>query len=146
MIKSKRKNLKVRILSKRKAKAEGVVDAVDQDKIERDKRLLMRLGIGCIMAVFFIAWIFNLKYQFKANASKSFKSNFNWNQTKAQWDQAMGQVKQGIAEIKQLQKTAPNNLPKEPELTASQINLLKGKLINEIATGTGHRRVARRLM
>ncbi|MDO8593138.1 MAG: hypothetical protein Q7R92_05280 [bacterium] len=140
MPKSRRKNLKVRILAKRKVKDQALesiaADAPNQEKVEREKRLLMRIGVSCIMAVFFIAWMLNLKYQFKANAGKGAKADINWNQTKAQWDQAMAQVKQGIAEIKQLQKTALNNLPKEPELTSQQINLLKGKLINEVATGT----------
>lgn len=107
-----------------------------EDKIEREKRMFMRVAIGCIMGVFFIIWIVNLKYQFAASADKSDKTGFSLGQAGTELEQVMSRVKQGIAEIKQLQKTAQNNLPKEPELTSQQIDLLKGKLINEAATGT----------
>jgi len=107
------------------------------EEIEKEKILLMRVGVVCIMAIFFVAWIFNLKYQFKINSNNNSKSSFNWEKTKAELDKAMNQVKQGISEIKQIQATKPQNtLPREPELTAEQINLLKGKLMSEVATST----------
>ena len=106
------------------------------EEIEKEKILLMRVGVACVMVVFFVGWIFNLKYQFKIN-SNSGKSSFNWAETRAELDKAMNQVKEGLTEIKQIQATAvQNTLPREPELTAEQIDLLKGKLMDEVATST----------
>lgn len=105
--------------------------------LEKKKLILMQVGVAGFMVIFFTAWIFSLKYQFKANAVNNKQNSFNWKQTKTELDKAMNQVKQGMKEIKQIQATKQvNTLPREPELTAEQINLLKGKLINEIATGT----------
>ena len=105
--------------------------------IEKEKLLLMRVGVACVMVVFFVAWIFNLKYQFKINSDNNSKSSFDWEQTKVELNKAMSQIKEGINEIKRIQEITPQNtLPREPELTAEQINLLKGKLMNEAATGT----------
>jgi len=104
---------------------------------EKEKILLMRVGIACVMVVFFVAWIFNLKYQFKINSNNSDKSSFNWAETKAELDKAMGQVKEGINEIKKIQAAKEQNtLPGEPELTNEQINLLKDKLMGEMAAST----------
>ena len=96
----------------------------------------MRVGVACVMVIFFVAWIFNLRYQFKINSNNS-KSSFSWEQTKAELDKAMNQVKQGISEIKKIQATTPQNtLPREPELTAERIDLLKGKLMSEAVSST----------
>lgn len=106
----------------------------DPDEVEKEKKLFMWVGVSCIMIAFFVVWIFNLKYQFKINSETSGKSSFSWEQTKAELDKVLGQVKQGLNEIKQLQK---NSTPAvEPALKPEQINLLKGKLLNETATGT----------
>ena len=77
----------------------------------------------------------NLKYEFKASFSKTANSGFNWSQTKVELDKAMTQVKQGLAEIKKIQDSSSQNA-NEPKLSQEQIDLLKGKLLNEIATGT----------
>lgn len=115
----------------------SVEDNYQEEKTEKEKRLFMWIGVSCIMVVFIVIWIFNLKYEFRTNADKSNKNNFNWNQTKAELDKAMQQVKQGMAEIKQIRQTAEQNtLLKEPQLTEKQIDLLKGKLMSEAATGT----------
>lgn len=107
------------------------------EEMEKEKILLMRVGVACVMVVFFVAWIFNLKYQFKINANNQSKSSFSWEETKAELDKAMSQVKEGINEIKKIQETKQQNiLPREPELTDEQINLLKGKLMSEVATST----------
>ena len=109
----------------------------DSGKEEQKNKLIMWLGIGGVMIVFFVAWIFNLKYEFKASLKKSATSGFNWSQTKSELDKAMTQVKQGLAEVKKIQANLKANaLPSETKLTAEQINLLKGKLLNEAATGT----------
>ncbi|MFH1583319.1 MAG: hypothetical protein ABIB72_03315 [Candidatus Falkowbacteria bacterium] len=140
MPKRRPKKLKIRVEKKKKInKVDGGVilkNKTDEDA-EKEKQLLMRVGVACFMIVFFVAWFFNLKYQFKINSNNNSKSSFNWEQTKAELDKAMSQVKQGINEIKQIQATKEQNtLPHEPELTAEQIDLLKGKLMNEVATST----------
>lgn len=128
------KKIEAKIEKKKKiSKTDGGVilkKKTDED-IEREKIILMRIGITCVMVVFFVAWIFNLKYQFKISADNGSRGSFSWEQTKAELDKAMSQVKESIKEIKQL-----NTLPREPELTSEQIDLLKGKLMNEIATST----------
>lgn len=107
------------------------------EEIEKEKILLMRVGVVCIMVVFFVAWIFNLKYQFKINSDNNSKGSFNWEQTKAELNKAMSQIKEGINEIKKIQEATPQNtLPREQELTDEQINLLKGRLMDEAATST----------
>ncbi len=114
---------------------ENKIEPVDEGE-EKKKKLIMWVGISCIMAVFFIAWIFTLKYEFKSSANKNSGNLFNWSQAKSELDKAMTQVKQGVEQIKQIQKNASSALPKESELTAEQINLLKGKLLNEVASST----------
>lgn len=151
MRKNRLKKLKVRIGTKGKnnlaapAPANGQADKIDnrialENKIqaaENKKLVLMRAGVAGVMIIFFITWIFSLKYQFKTKADNKNKKSFNWEQTKAELDQAMSQVKKGIAEIKQIQAAKPQNtLPRQPELTNKQIDLLKTKLIIEAATGT----------
>ncbi|MEI6596633.1 MAG: hypothetical protein WCL13_00250 [bacterium] len=130
MPKRRQKKLEVEVKAKKKF-------SQTSEDLEKEKILLMRVGVACVMVVFFIAWIFSLKYQFKVNSNNNDKSAFNWEQTKDELDQAMGQIKQGIAEIKQTQEIKQQNtLPREPELTGEQINLLKIKLLNEVATST----------
>lgn len=140
MPKRRLKNIEVKIKKEKKnSKIDNSVilkKKTDED-VEREKILLMRVGVACFMFVFFVAWVFNLRYQFKVSLDNSNRSSFNWEQTKAELDKAMSQVKQGIEEIKQTQENKQmNTLPREPELNSEQINLLKGKLINEVATST----------
>ena len=143
MIKGRKKKLKIRIKTGTKV---SKVDNIDNDVIldkkaeeneENEKILLMRVGVVCVMVIFFVAWFINLKYQFKINSNNesNSKSSFNWAQTKIELDKAMSQVKNGINEIKKIQVTKEENtLP--TELTAEQINLLKGKLISEVTSST----------
>ena len=138
MPKASRKKLKVRVNKTASAKrAEPVKAEFDSEKVEQKKKLFMRVGVACVMAVIFIIWIFNLKYQFAANADKSGRNHFNWNQTKAELDKAMAQIKQGISEIKQTRGSAGQNiLSQETEPTPEQIDALKGKLMGEVGTST----------
>ena len=140
MPKRRQKKLADKIEKKKKAvKTDGgvILEKKTAVEIESEKLLLMRVGVACVMIVFFAAWIFNLKYQFKANSNNNAGSAFDWNQAKVELDKALSQVKQGVEEIKQIQTTnQQNTLPRESELTAEQINLLKGKLMNEAATST----------
>jgi hypothetical protein len=120
-----------------KAAGTIILEKRTNEDAEKKKLLLMRAGVACVMIIVFTAWIFNLKYQFKTNSNNNGKSSFNWEQTKTELNKAMSQIKQGISEIKQIQATKEQNtLPREPELTSEQINLLKGRLMSEAATGT----------
>ena len=139
MLKKRPKKLKIRIAAKKKADQADNIVILEQKTGNTEKKtlLLMRVGVAGFMAIFFMAWIFSLKYQFKTNANNNSKSSLNWEQTKTELDKVMNQVKQGIAEIKQIQAAKPQNiLPRQSELTNKQLDLLKGKLINEIASGT----------
>lgn len=106
------------------------------NKSEQERVFFMRAAIACIMIALFVVWIFNLKHQFKVNAVKDDNKNFNWEQTKEELNKAMSQVKEGIAEIKQINDNAQKTESEKPELTEEQINLLKGKLINTVASTT----------
>jgi len=134
------KKLKIRVEKKKKiSEIDGgvILEKKTGEEIEKEKILLMRAGVACVMVVFFVAWIFNLKYQFKINSNNQGQSSFNWEQTKTGLDKAMSQVKQGIQEIKQIQAAkVQNTLPRGTELTAEQIDLLKEKLMKEVATST----------
>jgi hypothetical protein len=135
------KKIEIKIEKKKKVtKIDGgvILKKKTGEDIEREKIFLMRIGITCVMIVFFVAWIFNLKYQFKISSDNGSRgSSFSWEQTRAELDKAMSQVKESLKEIKQTQETKQlNTLPREPELTSEQIDLLKGKLMNEIATST----------
>lgn len=132
------KKLKVKVNKTAPVKpTEPVRIEFDEEKTEREKRLFMRVGVSCVMAVIFIIWIFNLKYQFAANTDKTGRNDFNWDQTRAELDRAMAQVKQGITEIKNIRESAAQTeASTQAGLTPEQIKLLEGKLINEISTST----------
>lgn len=109
----------------------------DDEKAAEGKRLLMWVGVSCLMVIFFVIWIFSLKYEFKASMNKNAGEGFNWSQAKVELDKAMTQVKQGLNEVKKIQENLKQkSSPGEPRPTSEQINLLKGKLLNEVATGT----------
>ncbi len=98
------------------------------ENTEKKKLLIMRAGVSCVMAAFLIAWIFNLKYQFKTSSGNG-KKNFNWTQTKGELNNAMAQIKQDLNQIKQ----EKNILPISQELTPEQIDSLKAKLADQTA-------------
>ena len=106
------------------------------EKAEQKNKLVMWVCIGCIMLAFFIAWIFNLKNEFKASVKNISGNGLNWSQARAELDKTMDQVKQGIAQIKKIQENATSTPLKEKELTPEQINSLKSRLLQEIATST----------
>lgn len=119
-----------------KTTSDVVLEKRTSEDIEKEKIMLMRVGVACFMVIFFVAWIFNLKYQFKINSNNSNQSSFDWEQTRTELNKTLGQIKQGMAEIKQAQTITQNTTPEEPELTNKQISLLKEKLINDIASST----------
>lgn len=139
MLKKRLKKLKIRLEGNKKANQADSLVVLEKktETAEKKKLLIMRIGVAGVMIIFFAVWIFNLKYQFKINANNNSQSAFNWERTKIELDKAMSQVKRGMVEIKRIQATAQQNvLPHEPELTSEQIDLLKGKLMNETASGT----------
>jgi hypothetical protein len=113
-----------------------LADKVNDENADQDKRMFMWVAISCLMVIFFVIWIVNLKHEFKISADKS-AGGFDWSQTKVELDKAMTQVKQGIAEIKKIQ-TGVNQKAEasQPKLTPVQLNLLGSKLLEEAAAGT----------
>ena len=133
------KKLRVKIEKKKKTNKTNrtvVLEKRTNEDMEKEKLMLMRVGVACFMVIFFVAWIFNLKYQFKISSNNNSKSSFNWEQTKTDLNKALEQVKSGIEEIKQTQTAAQNATLGESKLTNEQINLLKAKLISEVASST----------
>jgi hypothetical protein len=136
MPKRGQKKSKTKFENKRKPnKPNNKIIVENNIETEQERIMLMRIGVACFMVIFFVAWIFNLKYQFKMNSNNSSKSSFDWEQTRSELDKTLGKIKQGIAEIKQVQ-TVPQNTSANMELTNEQINLLKEKLVNEMASTT----------
>jgi hypothetical protein len=133
MLKRGQKKSKVKPVNKKKPSRLNNKTVVENNvETEQERIMLMRIGVACFMVIFFIAWIFNLRYQFKMNSSNISKSSFNWEQTRDELDKTLGQIKQGMEEIKQAQSINSE----EPKLTSDQINLLKMKLTNEMASST----------
>ena len=143
-MKASSKKPEVKILSAKKGEEinSASVDDINEvesknDEVDREKKLFMWVGVSCIMIIFFVAWMINLKNEFKVSLKKGAESGFNWSQTKVELDKAMAQVKQGLSEIKKIQADSKSGaLSDEPELTREQINLLKGKLLDEAASST----------
>ena len=60
----------------------------------------------------------------------------NWVQIREELDKTFKQVGQGLEQIKQIKDNASIASSSSQELTADQINLLKEKLLNEVASTT----------
>lgn len=136
--KPKTGSVKVRVEKKKnEVKSDAILPQIIETDAEREKKFYLRIGVASVMIVFVVLWIFTLKYQFKANSENTSKNTFSWEQTKAELDKAMNQAKQSLAEIKKISQTSAENVAtSSSELTAEQINLLKGKLMSEVATST----------
>lgn len=146
MPKRRQKKLKVGVETDKKTdKTDNIEKITDKDEqdIEKEKLFLMRVGVSCLMVIFFVFWILNLRHEFKISLHKSAKSGFDLSQTKNELAKAMDQVKQSLAEVKEIQgklKPAASLEASESALTPQQIDSLKEKLLDEvassIATGT----------
>ena len=112
------------------------INQFDAQKIERRNWLITWVGIGCIMSAFFIAWIFNLKNEFRSSVNQDQEGEMNWVQIREELDKTFKQVGQGLEQIKQIKDNASIASSSSQELTADQINLLKEKLLNEVASTT----------
>jgi len=129
--------------SKASQPAEKIIETVEpsDERVERDKKMFMWVGISCLMVIFFVVWIIGLKYEFRINLHKGASSGFDWQQTRIELDRAMTQVKQGVAEIKKIKDNVTAPAPaeqnvSEPKISAEQLDFLKSKLLDEIATST----------
>ncbi len=140
MVKGGRKKLKVNIKNDKKSNkktSEEILEKRTNEDIEMEKIVFMRIGVACFMVIFFIVWIFNLKYQFKINSNNISKNSFDWQQTRTELDKTFKQIKDGMAQIKETQTVAQNSAASETTLTNKQIDSLKIKLMNEVvATST----------
>lgn len=106
------------------------------ENAESKKLIIMRTCIACVMAVFFIAWIFNLKYQFKTSFGEE-GQKLNLGQAKANIDEAIANTKNNLENIKRAREQIQDILPQNNGISALQIELLKNKLTNEnAASGT----------
>jgi hypothetical protein len=152
-------NLKVRIKKEKKrekfvavkvaeekrdvSKKEKVKKAVDPEKEERDKRMIMWLGIAFFMVLIIGFWFYNINSIFRtSNLADKQVSDFDWEKIKNEFKKATDEVKKNMAEIKkiqapELQNTLPNS---ENGTEQNEINLLKQRLLeaasSTIATST----------
>ena len=136
MVKGGRKKLKVNIKNDKKSNKKTIEEILEKrtnEDIEMEKIVFMRIGVACFMVIFFIVWIFNLKYQFKINSNNISKNSFDWQQTRTELDKTFKQIKDGMAQIKEAQTIAQNSAASETTLTNKQIDSLKIKLMDEVA-------------
>lgn len=85
---------------------------IDSEKIEREKRLIMRAGIAFFMILIISVWIFNMKSVFKSTRAKTGDNTaqVQLNEITDEFSKNMEQLKQGLEEIKSLKEnSSPQN-------------------------------------
>ena len=96
-----------------------------EEKIERDKKLMMWTGVSFFMVLILGFWILNIKSIFKeAKDVGNNSSRFEWNKITNEFDQTMEQIKKGLEELKQMNIT--DNISTSTEDNVNTINLLLG--------------------
>lgn len=108
---------------------------IDSEKIEREKRLIMRAGIAFFMILIISVWIFNIKNVFESTKAKTDDNaaRVQLNEITDEFSKNMEQIKQGLEEIKSLEKnsSAQNEAAREDgagEINSDDIKKLKEKL------------------
>lgn len=108
---------------------------IDSEKIEREKRLIMRAGIAFFMILIISVWIFNIKNVFESTKAKTDDNaaRTQLNEITDEFSKNMEQIKQGLEEIKSLEKnsSAQNEAIGEDgagEINSDDIKKLKEKL------------------
>ncbi|MDD4900634.1 MAG: hypothetical protein PHS62_00775 [Patescibacteria group bacterium] len=111
---------------------------VDREAAQAKNQLIAKVGVTSVMIIFFIIWMFVLKYEFSVSTRSSrTNSGFDLNQVRSELDKTMQKVKEGIAEIKAIQQNSQSaTSSRAADLTPEQLDLLKGKLLDGMASGT----------
>ncbi len=119
---------------------------IDQERMEKDKRLIMWSGIIFFIVLIIGFWLMNIKSILQINSfsqNKGSSSQINWNSFRDELNKTMTEIKQRLSEINQLQQTnqPSSSSQARPSLTPDQVNRLKNNLlenvIKEKATTTG---------
>lgn len=118
-----------------KKKNEQAPAYIDSEKIEREKKLIMRAGIAFFMILIISVWIFNIKNVFESTKAKmdDNAARTQLNEITDEFSKNMEQIKQGLEEIKSLEKnsSAQNEATGEDgagEINSDDIKKLKEKL------------------
>ncbi|MFA4833240.1 MAG: hypothetical protein WC619_00145 [Patescibacteria group bacterium] len=73
-----------------------------EEKIERDKKLMMWAGVSFFMVLISAFWILNIKSIFKEmKVAKENPQKFEWEKITNEFDQTIEQIKEGLVELKQ---------------------------------------------
>jgi len=153
----KKVNLQVKVVKNNipkkisKTKKEGRVEAlvkeskrrkfigreIDQEKIEKDKKLIMWSGIIFFIVLIIGFWLMNSKSILRINSSsqnKDSSSQIKWNSFKDELNKTMTQIKQQLSEINQLQSAnqISSSSQAQPSLTPDQVNQLKNNLLENV--------------
>ena len=154
----KKVNLQVKViknkLSKKisKTKKEGQVEAtvkepkrqkfvgreIDQERMEKDKRLIMWSGIIFFIVLIIGFWLMNIKSILRINSSSQSKDSngqINWNSFRDELNKTMVEIKQRLSEINQLQQVnqLSSSTDAQSSLTPDQVNQLKNNLLENVS-------------
>ncbi len=108
---------------------------MDNETVEREKKLIMYTGIAFFMILIVSVWIFNIKNVFESTKAKTGDNTarVQLNEITDEFSKNMEQLKQGLEEIKSLEKNSSTQneiLPEEAEekINPDEIEKLKEKL------------------
>jgi len=74
-----------------------------EEKIERDKTLMMWAGVSFFMVLISAFWVLNIKSVFKGTKeARENPQKFEWEKITNEFDQTIEQIKEGLVELKQI--------------------------------------------
>jgi len=80
-----------------------VILSGQEEKVERDKKLMMWAGVSFFMVLILALWVLNIKSIFKEVKNPvNNSSRFEWNKISDEFGQTMEQIKKGLSELKQI--------------------------------------------
>jgi len=94
-----------------------------EEKIERDKKLMMWAGVSFFMVLILAFWILNIKNIFKeTKEARENPQKFEWGKITDEFGQTIEQIKEGLTELKQASIT--DNISTTTEDNANVNNFL----------------------
>jgi len=111
-----------------------MVSAYQEDKVERDKKMIMWTGVSFFMVLILVGWTWSFKKAMKKiNVQSDQGSAIDWAEISSDFSQTMDQMKQGLAEVKnnpEMKNNINNSLPENQdlEINKEEITNLKTRL------------------
>ncbi|MDD5071140.1 MAG: hypothetical protein PHQ42_00130 [Patescibacteria group bacterium] len=96
------------------------------EKIERDKKLMMWAGVSFFMVLIFAGWVLNMRSVFRgAKEARNNYRQFEWDKLTGDFGQTIEQIKKGLEELKQV--SVIDNISTSTENNLDESNLLPNK-------------------